>query len=212
MTIIKICGIKNLDDAIAAIEAGADMLGFNFYPPSPRAISPKRCAQITSKLAQDFPHIIRVGVFVNLSSALVNRIINECFLDLAQLHGDETPAILAEINGNAFKAFRGIPSNNNCSEYLPTAINSHPAFLLDASGHDKYGGSGITADWNMAARLAREYPILLAGGLKPDNVAQAISQVQPWGVDTASGVEKLPGEKDETLMRNFVKTVRTATN
>ena len=203
MTKIKICGIKTLPDALAAIDAGADYLGFNFYPKSPRFVEKQTCAEITAVLKKEHPHIKLVGVFVNSSVEEVKDILATCSLDLAQLHGDETSEMLNQLDGKAFKAFRGIPENIN-----GFARSESPAFLLDASVKGVYGGSGVTADWNGAAELAKKYPLLLAGGLTPENVAEAVSRVKPWGVDVASGVESTVGEKDAGKMVEFVKKVR----
>ena len=203
MTKIKICGIKTLNDALAAIDAGADYLGFNFYPKSVRFIEKGACTEITSVLKKEYPHIKLVGVFVNAPVDDVNNILSTCLLDLAQLHGDETTEMLDELDGKAFKAFRGIPENLNGFER-----QAAPAFLVDASIKGLYGGSGVTADWNSAAELAKKYPLLLAGGLTPENVAEAVSRVKPWGVDVASGVESAPGEKDLSKMKAFVKAIR----
>ena len=203
MTKIKICGIKTLTDALAAIDAGADYLGFNFYPKSPRFVEKQICAEITAVLKQEHPHIKLVGVFVNSSVEEVKGILDTCSLDLAQLHGDETSEMLNQFNGKAFKAFRGIPESIN-----GFARNGAPAFLLDASVKGVYGGSGVTADWNGAAELAKKYPFLLAGGLTPENVTQAVSRVKPWGVDVASGVESTVGEKDARKMVAFMKEVK----
>ena len=209
MTHIKICGITNLQDVIAAIEAGADMLGFNFYPPSPRSILPEKCAQIASTLVKEFPDTTLVGVFVNMHPQQARAILENCSLDLAQLHGDEPPEMLASFNKNAYKAFRGVPEMSIYKAY--TSPNKAPALLLDASVEGLYGGSGITANWAAAAELAKQLPILLAGGLKPENVGEALIQVKPWGVDAASGVEIRPGEKDVQKMKAFVKAVRSVT-
>ena len=202
MTIIKICGIKTLGDAIVAIETGADYLGFNFYPKSPRFVEKQACAEITSVLKEKHPQIKLVGVFVNSSVEDVKEIIVSCSLDLAQLHGDETVEILQAFNGKAFKAFRGIPA-----DVKGFARDDVPAFLVDASVKGLYGGSGVTADWDGAAALAKKYQLLLAGGLTPENVAEAIRRVKPWGVDVASGVESAPGKKDPAKMKAFVKTI-----
>jgi len=121
------------------------------------------------------------------------------------LHGDETPEMLSALNGKAFKAFRGIPSDITGYER-----NEAPALLVDAAVKGVYGGSGVTADWSAAAELAKKYPLLLAGGLTPENVADAVRQVQPWGVDVASGVESEPGKKDANKMKAFVNAVRVA--
>ena len=202
MTIIKICGIKNLNDALAAMDVGADMIGFNFYPKSPRYIDVGRCRDIMSVMRR-YGRITYVGVFVNSSVEKIRTTMETCGLSLAQLHGDETPEMLHELEGKAFKAFRGIPENVD-----RFARSESPAFLVDASVKGVYGGSGVTADWNGAAELAKKYPLLLAGGLTPENVAEAIRQVKPWGVDVASGVESTPGEKDASKMKMFVKAIR----
>lgn len=203
MTKIKICGIKTLKDALAAIDAGADYLGFNFYAKGVRFIGKQTCAEITSVLKKEHPQIKLVGVFVNSSVEEVKDILATCSLALAQLHGDESTEMMMQLGGRAFKAFRGIPESIN-----GFVRNESPAFLLDASVKGVYGGSGVTADWNGAAELAKTYPLLLAGGLTPENVAEAVSRVKPWGVDVASGVESAPGEKDAAKMVEFVKEVK----
>jgi len=203
MTKIKICGIKTLNDALDAIEAGTDYLGFNFYPKSIRFIEKDDCADITSILKKEHPHIKLVGVFVNSSAEDVKNILGICSLDLAQLHGDETPEMFSALDAKAFKAFRGNPENIDGFER-----EDAPALLVDASVKGVYGGSGVTADWLGAAELAKKYPLLLAGGLTPENVAEAVRQVKPWGVDVASGVESAPGEKDVAKMKEFVQAIR----
>ncbi len=203
MTKIKICGIKTLNDALAAIDAGADYLGFNFYPKSVRFIETETCAQITALLKREYPNVKLVGVFVNFPVDKVKNILETCSLDLAQLHGDETPEIVQSLNGKAFKVFREVPQNIN-----GFTRDIAPALLVDASVKGSYGGTGVTADWDNAAELAKRYPILLAGGLTPENVANAVRQVKPWGVDVASGVESVAGSKDAAKMIAFVKAVR----
>ena len=202
---IKIYGIKTLKDALAAIEAGADYLGFNFYPKSVRFIEKEICAEITSVLKRGHPQIKLVGVFVNSSVEDVKNILQTCSLDLAQLHGDETPEIFDQLVPHAFRAFRGIPESNAGYER-----NEAPALLIDAAVKGVYGGSGVTADWSAAAELAKKYPLLLAGGLTPENVADAVGRVKPWGVDVASGVESTASEKDAEKMSAFVKAVKQA--
>ncbi len=194
-----------MTDALAAMEAGADLIGFNFYPKSPRYIDVGRCRDIMSVMRR-YGHITYVGVFVNASVGTICATMETCGLSLAQLHGDETSEMLSELNGKAFKAFCGIPENINGFERKDI-----PAFLVDAAVKGIYGGSGVTADWNRAAELARIYPLLLAGGLTPENVAEAVRQVRPWGVDVASGVESGPGSKDASKMKAFVRAVRSAT-
>ena len=204
MTKIKICGIKTVDDARAAMGAGAEMLGFNFYPKSPRYIEVGTCRDIMSVMRK-YGHITYVGVFVNASTEEVRATMETCGLNLAQLHGDETSEMVQSLYGKAFKAFRGIPQNIN-----GFAREEAPALLVDASVKGAYGGTGITADWRSAAELAKHYPLLLAGGLTPENVAEAVWQVRPWGVDVASGVEAAPGVKDAGKLKAFVKAVRSA--
>jgi phosphoribosylanthranilate isomerase len=158
-------------------------------------------------LKKKHPHIKLVGVFVNTSVEAVKDILDACSLDLAQLHGDETAEIITAFDGKAFKAFRGIPESMD-----GFARSAPPAFLLDASVKGVYGGSGVTADWDGAAELAKKYPFLLAGGLTPENVAEAVSRVKPWGVDVASGVESAPGEKDPAKLSAFVNAVQSVSS
>lgn len=206
MTKIKICGIKSLPDAMAAVEAGADMLGFNFHPGSVRCIDTESCARIAATLRREHPYVQLVGVFVNASSDEIFQTLRNCSLDLAQLSGDEAPEACAAMSGVAFKAFHGVP-NGSVARYARSVA---PAFLLDGHAAGAYGGTGATADWSTAAGLSKAYPILLAGGLRPQNVAQAIETVHPWGVDVASGVESRPGIKDAVKVRAFVEAVRFA--
>jgi phosphoribosylanthranilate isomerase len=142
---------------------------------------------------------------VNASAQEVRATLETTALSLAQLHGDETPEMMTSLHGKAFKAFRGIPKRVD-----RFVRNDAPAFLLDASVKSAYGGTGKTADWSAAAELAKQYPLLLAGGLTPENVADAIEQVNPWGVDVASGVESVPGKKDFAKMKAFVSAIRSA--
>ncbi|HEY3476577.1 MAG TPA: phosphoribosylanthranilate isomerase [Anaerolineales bacterium] len=202
MTKIKICGIKTVNDALAAMEAGADLIGFNFYRKSPRCIHVGQCRDIMSVMRK-YGHITYVGVFVNASVAEVRATMDTCALTLAQLHGDETAETVRALHGKAFKAFRGIPQA--LDGFVREAA---PALLVDASVKGAYGGTGVTADWNGAAELAKRYPILLAGGLTPENVAEAVRCVEPWGVDVASGVESSPGVKDAAKIRAFVQAIR----
>lgn len=203
MTKIKICGIKTVNDAVAATEAGADLIGFNFYPKSPRYVEVGMVRNIMSMLRQ-IGRVTTVGVFVNASVAEIFATMETLGLNLAQLHGDEPAGMLHQLAGQGFKAFRGIPERVN-----GFVRSDAPAFLVDASVKGLYGGSGVTADWNGAAELAKRFPLLLAGGLTPENVADAVRRVRPWGVDVASGVESAPGEKDAAKMKAFVKAVRT---
>jgi len=210
MTQIKICGIRTLDDGLAAVAAGATALGFNFYPPSPRYIEPLRCAHLVAQLRELAAGVTLVGVFVNADLAEVRRVLTLCGLDQAQLSGDEPPEHIAALGGRAFKAIRPIELSAARQAAASYARRAPPALLIDAAAGGKFGGSGQTANWEIAAALARRMPVLLAGGLTPDNVAEAIAAVQPWGVDVASGVESAPGSKDPARMQAFVHAVRTA--
>ncbi len=205
MTKIKICGIKTLRDALAALDAGVDYLGFNFYPKSPRFVDKETCAKITAVLKREYPNVKLVGVFVNSPIEEIKNILKCCSLDLAQLHGDESPEIFSKLAPRTFKAFRGIP-DGEMKLYLRS---EPPSFLVDATVSGLYGGTGITADWYAAAKLAIRYPLFLAGGLKPANVAEAVRQVNPWGVDVASGVESRPGQKDAKMIKDFVQAVHS---
>ena len=212
---VKICGIKTYDEAMAAIEAGADYLGFNFYQSSPRYIRPAECLGLMVKLQlalQNYSqHVHIVGVFVNSSPADVRTIRDDCNLDLVQLSGDEPPELTAEYGPRAFKALR--PTS---AEDLAEAMRIYPqrsgapAWLIDAYRLGEYGGTGQQADWSLARQAAAAAPIFLAGGLNPDNVAGAIRQVLPWGVDAASGVEQQPGVKDTQKMIAFIRAAKTA--
>ena len=203
MTKIKICGIKNVNDALAAMDAGADLIGFNFYPKSPRYVEVGMCRNIMSVM-RTYGRVQCVGVFVNAPIGEIHATMETLGLSLAQLHGDETPEIMNALHGKAFKAFRGIPEQVD-----GFARQDAPSLLVDASVKGAYGGTGVTADWNRAAELAKKYPLLLAGGLSPENVAQAVRQVKPWGVDVASGVESAPGKKEPSRMKAFVRAVQS---
>ncbi len=205
---VKICGITNVEDALAAVEAGADMLGFNFYPPSPRHISRAACREILAAVAAQPRRVITVGVFVNMEAAEVQATLDECGLNLAQLHGDEPPEVVGGFNGRAFKGLRGA-AQDHLAEFAAVGA-AQPRLLVDAYDAKLYGGTGLTADWHAAQPVAARYPILLAGGLTPANVAAAVQQVRPWGVDTASGVESAPGRKDHAKVRAFVAAAQNA--
>ena len=196
--IVKICGITNQPDATAAIEGGANAIGFNFYPASPRYIAPTAAAAIASPAG-----IRRVGVFVNESPARVAEIARIAALDVAQLHGDEQPADYPAALP-VWKATR-VAGMFNFLKFLNCPIE---ALLLDGPAAETYGGSGKTFDW----RVAQSAPlrIILAGGLDASNVAQAIERAHPWGVDACSRLESAPGKKDRAKMNAFLEAARTA--
>ena len=162
------------------------------------------CRGIMSKVRQ-IGRVTCVGVFVNASVEEIRATMDTCGLSLAQLHGDETVEFMESLEEKSFKAFRGIMDVETDKRMI---AEGEPAFLVDAGVKGLYGGSGVTADWDGAAELAKKYPLLLAGGLTPENVAEAVGRVKPWGVDVASGVESRPGVKDEAKMRAFVRAVR----
>ncbi len=215
-TRIKICGLTNLEDALAAAEAGADLLGFIFYEKSPRNVEARTVAAIVQAL-QDFSpatfhlSLRTVGVFVNPDLEQVVRTLDYCGLDLAQLHGEEAPELLAALPGRAFKALRprdAAEAASQAATYARFGPAGGPDLLVDAYHPTLRGGAGQTGDWSLAASLVAQHRLLLAGGLTPDNVADAIAQVQPWGVDVASGVEATPGRKDHARLRAFIAAVR----
>lgn len=206
MVHVKICGITSAADAQAAIEAGANLVGFNFYAKSPRHISEDKAAEIRSKLPKK---VKAVGIFVNPLPADVITLRSSLKLDAVQLHGDEPPEIVAEIASivPVIKAFRVEP------EFPITSLEEYSgafAFLFDAAHTDQYGGTGRTTDWDVARRASLKHRIILAGGLKVENVAPAVRIVRPYGIDVASGVESSPGKKDHDLLREFIKEVRRA--
>lgn len=208
---VKICGLTHLEDAQAAVAAGADMLGFNFYPASPRYVSPKECARLVAALGGSRSAVSLVGIFVDATIEQIEGIMAECELDLAQLCGNESAEILAGMGQRAVKALRptSLPALLEMErKYPPRAIP--PAYLVDAYQPGLFGGTGQTGDWSLAANLSARAPVLLAGGLTPDNVLSAIRQVKPWGVDVASGVERSPGRKDPLRVARFISIAKHA--
>jgi len=211
---VKICGITNLEDARVAALAGADFLGFIFYPRSPRYVTPEMAGQIVAALRAERLTVLTVGVFVDASLAEIEHAMRVAGLDLAQLHGSEPPELVQALNGRAFKALRprsGDEAITDALRYRPVtpADARAPQLLVDAYYPGAYGGTGQTGDWSIAHTLVQQCErLLLAGGLTPDNVVQAISQVQPWGVDVSSGVEASPGRKDHGRVRAFIAAAR----
>ncbi len=203
-TIVKICGITSPADALAAVEAGADALGLMFYEGSPRNISLKAAAEIVRAIP---PFVVKVGVFVNATEEEVSRAIGVCGLNIAQFHGDESPEFCQLFPVMTIKAFRVRDAES--LKALPDYPTS--AWLLDAYTADKLGGTGAKFNWDLAVeakKLGR--PIFLAGGLTPENVAEAVRQVQPYAVDVSSGVESAPGKKDPAKVRAFVQAAKAA--
>src|SRR6266849_1989633 len=204
MVRVKICGITNAADALAAVDAGANLLGFNFYAKSPRHITEAEAAKIRPQLPKK---VDAVGIFVNAPPAHVAALCKSLNLDAAQLHGDESPQTAAELARNltVWKAFRVEP------DFRLETLDEYPeafAFLFDAAHTGQYGGTGCTTDWDVARRAAVGRRIILAGGLKVENVAAAVRIVRPYAVDVASGVEPEPGKKDHGRLREFIREVR----
>jgi phosphoribosylanthranilate isomerase len=219
MSLVKICGLTTLADAQAALDAGADLLGFICYPRSPRYLTPNRIAAILADLnsfdcAQGRPPrstYRAIGVFVDEPLETIQRLLDETGLDLAQLHGSEPPVILERLRGRAFKALRPrslAEAEAEAEWYADLSPAAGPDLLLDAYHPQAYGGTGQRADWDIAAALARQHRLLLAGGLTPANVAAAVARVRPWGVDVSSGVEIEPGRKDHSALRAFVQAAK----
>lgn len=212
-TFVKICGITNTDDARIALDAGADLLGFIFYPKSPRYVEPEQVAQIIQSLQGETDALPKfVGVFVNETPERIRTMLDEIGLNYAQLHSEEAPDVLQELRPRAFKALRpadAAAAEREAALYADLGPADGPRWLIDAYDPNAYGGTGKRADWHTAAALARRYPgLLLAGGLTPENVADAVRTVHPWGVDVSSGVEAEPGRKDHARVRQFLQAVR----
>jgi len=201
---VKICGNTNAPDALAAVEAGADMLGFIFYEGSPRQVSLPAAAEIMRQLP---PFVVKVGVFVDAPEDVVMRAIADCGLDLLQFHGNESPEYCVQFGLMSMKAFRirDERSLESLSNY------STQAWLLDAFNPDKPGGTGEKFDWDLAIQAKRlGRPIFLAGGLTPGNVGETVRKVQPYAVDVSSGVEASPGRKDHAKVREFIRAARNS--
>ena len=198
---VKICGMTNLKDVKVAVDGGVDAVGFIFYKKSPRSVTMQAVREIVLELP---PFVDSVGVFVNETAEQINKISDHCKLDRVQLHGDESPAFCKKIRRRVIKAIRvkDIQSLKKLSDYPVSS------FLLDTFSEDQYGGTGKVFDWNLAYPAKKYGPIILAGGLTPINVHQAIQRIQPYGVDVCSGVESQPGIKDHKKMKAFIKNVK----
>jgi phosphoribosylanthranilate isomerase len=201
---VKICGITSAPDAITAIDAGADALGFMFYDQSPRHVSVASASEIIRQLP---PFVMKVGVFVNAPEELVQRAIADCSLSLLQFHGEEPPEFCTQFGLMSMKAFR--MRNAESLKALPDYLTD--AWLLDAYANDKRGGTGEKFNWDLAVE-AKKFGrlIFLAGGLTPENVGEAVKKVQPFAVDVSSGVESAPGKKDPAKVRAFIQAAKGA--
>ena len=212
---IKICGIKTFDTAMLMVAEGVDIIGFNFYPQSPRYISPGACMRLVVRLEtalrEEMSRITMMGVFVNSERDNMHAIFRDCHLDMIQLSGDEPPEELELLGERSFKVLRptSFAEFTEAVERYPRRTMA-PAWMIDTFRPGEYGGTGQTADWDLMRQIAQTAPILLAGGLNAGNVAEAIRRINPWGVDVASGVESAPGVKDPQKVRDFVQAVRAA--
>ena len=203
-TRVKICGITRVEDALSAVHAGADAIGLVFYAQSPRCVS---IAQAQAIVAAMPPFVGVVGLFVNATTAEIQSILTQVHLDIVQFHGDETPEQCAQINFPYYKAIR-VKSDTNLLQYAIDFKGAN-ALLLDTFSEQAYGGTGHVFDWNLIPKNLTK-PVILAGGLVPENVANAIKQVQPYAVDVSGGVELTKGIKDAAKIAAFMQGARSA--
>lgn len=203
MVRVKICGITSGEDALHAAASGADALGFVFYDKSPRCVTPAQARTIIAALP---PLVTSVGLFVNETPEKIRATAEQCGLDVIQLHGDEDPDACHYPPHRVVKALRVRDAQS---------LAGHGAFqvsalLLDAWVPESYGGTGHLGDWELAKTVARQRRVILAGGLTPENVADAVRQVHPYGVDVSSGVERAPGKKDPEKVARFIRMAKEA--
>lgn len=203
MVKVKICGITNLEDALVAVEYGADALGFIFYEKSSRCITPENVQEIIKELP---PFVTTVGVFVNEAIGNISEIKRTTAIDAVQLHGDETPETCEVLGNKVIKVFRVGGQQSAVSSQLAKYHVS--AYLLDTHREGVLGGTGETFDWDIAIEAKKHGRIILAGGLTPDNVAEAVKKVRPFAVDVASGVEERPGKKDLKKVKEFIERAK----
>lgn len=208
---IKICGITNPKDALAAQESGADAVGLNFYSKSLRSLTDAKAERVIEVLNDE---ITRVGVFVNMATEKINRIASQTKLDYIQLHGNESSAQAAEMSVPVIRAIRIINNDLESAkkEIAEWDVSNVATFLLDAGSNAQFGGTGTQLPWDSLETLRTEKGFVLAGGLNCDNVAQAVKSARPAGVDVASGIEKFPGAKDHEQMKLFINESKAALN
>ncbi len=201
-TRVKICGITRVEDALAAVNAGADAIGLVFYAPSPRCVNVAQAQKIVAAIP---PFVSVVGLFVNAPTAEIQFILSQVRLDIIQYHGDETPDMCKQINLPYYKAIR-VKAESNLLQYA-LEFESAKALLLDTYTEAAFGGTGQVFDWNLIPKNMTK-PVILAGGLTAENVAHAIKQVQPYAVDVSGGVEVVKGIKDVAKIAAFMHGVK----
>lgn len=200
---VKICGITNLADAQVAVAAGADYLGFIFYQKSPRSVTPELAQNIIQNLQTTAQ---KVGVFVNMSADEINEIVDLCGLDIIQLHGEETTELAEQLGcERVWKAFHV----TSVADIAQAAAYPASAIVVDTATAGLRGGTGKTCDWQLAAQAAQKFTTILAGGIKPENILEAIAIVKPFAIDIASGVEAAPGIKDHNKIRELFEKLET---
>jgi phosphoribosylanthranilate isomerase len=206
MVRVKICGITKLEDAKLAIELGAHAIGLNFYSESPRSITPANAAELIDHLP---PFVVTVGVFVNWEPEPIVALCRALHLSAAQLHGDESPEIVAAV-AEHIPTLKALRVGQGTAAPIYAKYRSAAGLLIDAAQPGQFGGTGTTANWHLARTVAQSHRVILAGGLSPENVGEAIRVVRPYAVDVASGVESRPGRKDPAKLRAFFDEVHRA--
>jgi phosphoribosylanthranilate isomerase len=198
---VKICGVTSYADALAAVDAGADLLGFNFYPESPRYVTMEQAADIVKQLPA---FVTLVGVFVNASLDTVHEAMERCYLDWVQLHGDESPEYCRSLLSNNVKVMKALRVRTR-EDVIRAHDYATDAILLDAFHPQQFGGTGLAFDWSLVQHTGKR--VFLAGGINPDNAAQAV-ELGVYGVDICSGVESEPGRKDHAKMKQLFENIR----
>ncbi|MGB7727549.1 MAG: phosphoribosylanthranilate isomerase [Candidatus Acidiferrum sp.] len=206
MVRLKICGITKWEDAKLCADLGAHAIGLNFYEGSPRCVTPFAASEILRRLP---PFIAPVGIFVNWTQAPIVALCKALRLSAAQLHGDETPQVVDAV-ARRLPVIKALRLGQGTAALEFSSFRGASAFLLDSAASGQYGGSGTTGNWHLARTAAQTQRIILAGGLTPENVAEAIRIVRPYAVDVASGVEARPGKKDPIKLRTFFEEVSRA--
>jgi phosphoribosylanthranilate isomerase len=199
---VKICGITNMEDALCAAENGAAAMGFIFYPPSPRYLDPQKAGEIIDRLPQ---HLVKVGVFVNETAEEIKRIYECCRLDMIQLHGDESPEFCRQFPRDRIIKALELKNENDLKK---VTLYDVAAILVDSRHAGLYGGTGKTSNWKLASQISQS--LILSGGLKEENIHEALRVVSPAALDINSGVESIPGKKDHAKIVRIMQIINTA--